>query len=88
MAEIRVEPKKKTPIWPWIIGILILLGLIWLLVEAFSDDNEYEDIREEQLEEAEVEDEVGSLNADDEQTLVLNIYQTQKEAEEKLMGAA
>ena len=88
MAEIRVEPKKKTPIWPWIIGILILLGLIWLLVEAFSDDNEYEDIREEQLEEAEVEDGVGSLNADDEQTLVLNIYQTQKEAEEKLMGAA
>ena len=89
MAEIRVEPKRKTPIWPWIIGVLILLGLIWLLVEAFSRDDEYEDIREDKLEEAEVEDDaVGSLPADDTQTLVLYIYQDPAEGEEKSSKAA
>lgn len=42
MAEIKVEKKNKAPIWPWIIGILILLGLIWLLINAFgNDEDEY-----------------------------------------------
>ena len=77
MAEIRVEPKRKTPIWPWIIGILILLGLIWLLVEAFDRDDEIERETDETIEEVEREvDEVGSLSVEDQQQLVLNIYQT------------
>lgn len=67
MAEIRVEPKSKTPIWPWIIGILILLGLIWLLMDAFGED-------EPELEEAPIE-EVGSLTVDSPQQLALTIYQ-------------
>ena len=75
MAEIRVEPKRKAPIWPWIIGILILLGLIWLLVEAFDDDPEYQEQRQEQLEDAEVEDDLGSISTGNNQHLVLNIYQ-------------
>lgn len=44
MAEIKVERKEQTPIWPWIIGILVLIGLIWFLVEALSDDEpEYQE---------------------------------------------
>ena len=31
MAEIHLERKKK-PVWPWIIGLLLLLLLIWLVV--------------------------------------------------------
>lgn len=78
MAEIRVEPKRKAPIWPWIIGILILLGLIWLLVEAFEQDSP-EDQIEDTLEEGEdavedTADEVGSLPDKSQHTLVLHIY--------------
>lgn len=53
MAEIKVEKKNKAPIWPWIIGILILLALIWLLIEAFSDDSdeyEFEEIEPHEVE--------------------------------------
>lgn len=76
MAEIRVEPKRKTPIWPWIVGIIILLGLIWLLVEAFSNNEpEYQEEWREQIDEAEVEDEGVHLHSDEKnQFLVLNIY--------------
>ena len=52
MAEIKVEKKDKAPIWPWIIGILVLLGLIWFLVEAFEGDNdatEYEEVEVEDV---------------------------------------
>lgn len=80
MAEIRVEPKRKAPIWPWIVGILILLGLIWLLAEAFDrDDDEYEDDRIEDNRTMEG-DTVGSLSTDNEsETLVLNLIQSHQE---------
>lgn len=70
MAEIRVEPKGKAPIWPWIIGILILLGLIWLLIEAFEQD----DVYEERIEEREENDTISSLPANESQTLAITIY--------------
>lgn len=31
MAEINIEPRKKSPIWPWILGVLLLGGIIWFL---------------------------------------------------------
>ncbi|AHM61208.1 hypothetical protein D770_14770 [Flammeovirgaceae bacterium 311] len=79
MAEIRVEPKRKAPIWPWIVGILILLGLIWLLAEAFSrDDDEYEDDRIEDNRTMDG-DTVGDLSTDNEgETLVLNLMQNRQ----------
>lgn len=81
MAEIRVEPKRKAPIWPWIIGILILLGLIWLLVEAFDRDDDYED----RIEERGVEqDTVGKLPAYDSSTLALTIYESPAAGKQKL----
>lgn len=75
MADIRVEPKRKAPIWPWIVGILILLGLIWLLVEAFSEDDEYQEEWREQVDEAPVEEDVSIQSAEESQYLVLNISQ-------------
>lgn len=37
MADIDVE-RKKTSIWPWIIGLLVLALLIWALMEMFESD--------------------------------------------------
>lgn len=31
MAEINIEPRRKRTIWPWILGVLLLGGLIWFL---------------------------------------------------------
>ena len=39
MAEIKIE--KKKPIWPWIIGILIVLGIIAFLFYATAKDDVY-----------------------------------------------
>lgn len=50
MAEIKVEKKDKAPIWPWIIGILLLLGIIWFLVEAFEEEEPmYEEVEVEEV---------------------------------------
>lgn len=57
MAEIKVEKKENTPIWPWIIGILLLVAVIWFLFEALQDDTE----REYERREGEAE-EVGDAN--------------------------
>lgn len=49
MAEIKVERKENnnTPIWPWIVGILLLLLVVWGLVEFFqTDEEEYRATRE------------------------------------------
>jgi hypothetical protein len=32
MAEIRIK-KKRSPIWPWLVGILIVLAAVWLMLE-------------------------------------------------------
>jgi hypothetical protein len=32
MAEIRIK-KKSSPVWPWIIGILIILAAVWFILE-------------------------------------------------------
>lgn len=45
MAEILVEPDNRDPkknnssIWPWILGALLLFGLIWVIVEVTDDDD-------------------------------------------------
>lgn len=39
MAEIKVERKdNKQPIWPWIVGVLLLLLVVWGMVEFFQTD--------------------------------------------------
>lgn len=37
MAEINLEHKKR-PIWPWILGLLVLLLLVWLVVGMMRPD--------------------------------------------------
>jgi hypothetical protein len=44
MAEINVERRdpNRTPIWPWILGALLLIGLVWAVVallDRTDDDN-------------------------------------------------
>lgn len=38
MAEINIERKKN--IWPWIIGLLVLLLLIWGVTEMMDNDDD------------------------------------------------
>ncbi len=41
MAEIKIEKRSKKPIWPWIVGLLLLVGAIWVIGEvADSPENE------------------------------------------------
>lgn len=37
MAEINIEKKKK-PVWPWIVAVLLLVAVIWILVDNDDDD--------------------------------------------------
>lgn len=47
MAEINIEKKKNKGNknrWLWIIGILILIGIIWWIIAASGEEElEYED---------------------------------------------
>ncbi len=52
MAEINIQKKKK-PIWPWILGIIVLAALLITAIYWFAEkpDNELEfDDQTEQLE--------------------------------------
>ncbi|MDT0294535.1 hypothetical protein ACFQ3R_12230 [Mesonia ostreae] len=42
MAEIKI--KKKAPIWPWILGILILAAIIYFLVFANDGTDDMDDV--------------------------------------------
>jgi hypothetical protein len=38
MAEIDIQPKKR-PIWPWILGIIAAIIIIWIIVKALDHNN-------------------------------------------------
>jgi hypothetical protein len=40
MADINIQKKKKNDnnFWPWVLGIIGAVALIWILVEVFTDD--------------------------------------------------
>ena len=38
MAEIRVE-RKRTSLWPWIIGIILLALVIWAVVTYMNNED-------------------------------------------------
>jgi hypothetical protein len=41
MAEIKIE--KKRPVWPWVIVILIVLGIVTYFIYENQDNDEYND---------------------------------------------
>lgn len=40
MAEIHIERKRTTNIWPWIIGLILAALLIWALYEVMDRDED------------------------------------------------
>ena len=50
MAKIPVEKKSGGSIWPWIIGLLLLAGLIWLLFELLGNDDDVDLAEEDTVE--------------------------------------
>lgn len=50
MAEINVERKtNKKPVWPWLLGLLILIGVIWAIAASTNDPERVEMAEEEQF---------------------------------------
>ncbi len=48
MANIPVERTGGTPWWLWLLGLLLLIGLIWFLSDLFIDDeDEVDDLGED-----------------------------------------
>lgn len=39
MAEIKIE-KKKRPVWPWLLLILLLALLVWAIYEVTQEPHE------------------------------------------------
>lgn len=40
MAEIPIERKRGTPVWLWLLALLLVAGLIWWFVAAAGDEEE------------------------------------------------
>lgn len=41
MADINIEKKSsKKPVWPWILGALLLIGVIWAIAEMGDDEEQ------------------------------------------------
>jgi NADH:ubiquinone oxidoreductase subunit 6 (subunit J) len=38
MADIDIQPKKR-PVWPWILGIIAAIVIIWIIVKALNNNN-------------------------------------------------
>jgi len=38
MADLDVQPKKKSPIWPWILILLVIAAVIFFLTRDSEND--------------------------------------------------
>ncbi|WMJ74292.1 hypothetical protein RCC89_14105 [Cytophagaceae bacterium ABcell3] len=47
MADIRIQ--KKKPIWPWVLGVLLGLLVIWLVVRVFDRERQVADIEDPEV---------------------------------------
>ena len=39
MADINIE-RKGASVWPWILGLLILAGVVWVLMRYYQGDSD------------------------------------------------
>ncbi len=71
MAEIKIE--KKSPIWPWILlGLLVLAGILYLVLDENDDDDMDDDATTEQM----VADDMEDDRQDDVDTKTMTSYDT------------
>ena len=71
MAEIKIE--KKSPIWPWILlGLLVLAGILYLVLDENEDDDMDDDATTEQM----VADDMEDDRQDDVDTKTMTSYDT------------
>lgn len=54
MADIRVEKKKNKPVWPWILGALLLVGIIWAVAEMGDETEDAVAVVEQPIEDQEI----------------------------------
>jgi hypothetical protein len=40
VAEIPIQPKRGAGIWPWIIGAIVVLLLLWFLLNRRADTDD------------------------------------------------
>ena len=40
MAEIRVEQKKRSNVWVWLLGLVLLALVLWAVLEMTDDDRQ------------------------------------------------
>ena len=45
MAQINIE-RKKNPVWPWVLGLILLALIIWAIYEFGYKRNENEEFQE------------------------------------------
>lgn len=38
MAEIEIQKKERPPVWPWLLGLLVLALVIWAVVDFGTED--------------------------------------------------
>lgn len=40
MAEIRVEQKKRSNVWVWLLGLVLLALVLWAVLEMTDNDRQ------------------------------------------------
>ncbi len=87
MADIKIEKKKNnnTPIWPWILGLLLVAGIIWAIASMDSDpepaSNEVAVVEEPYNEPVVTEPQSNVVNAENEDFVS---YVNQKDVQEQM----
>lgn len=73
MADINIEKKKNKPVWPWILGALLLVGIIWAIAGSGDEEEREVAVVEQPMEDQELAREPqsnvyaneGAMNSDD-----------------------
>lgn len=72
MAEIKI--KKKAPIWPWVVGALVLALIIYLLVSSDDNIDDVDDVNVDDTEQVIVQDTVVETKVETDEIADYNRY--------------